>query len=128
MKIAIFDDFLIGGWAYARRKGVSHERACGLAIAQVQLFILFTFTPWLVALLKYLTFDNANIMYFIVGFSIALGILFNIYTGNRNMFTNIDLNIVEVRRKIKKCTYFFIFLFFYMPISTYFLWPVIRQF
>lgn len=127
MKTFFFDDFLIGGWAYARRHGTSDDRACSLAVAQVELFILFPLMPWLVLLLKYLKFESSNIMYVIIGFAIMLGIIFELYVSKKGLFRDIDFHSEEVSKKIKKCTYFFVFLFFYMPLSTYITWPIMRQ-
>jgi hypothetical protein len=127
MKTFFFDDFLIGGWAYARRNGASDYRACSLAVVQIDVFIMFTLIPWLVLLLKYLKFENSNIIYLIIGFGIILDFLFEIYVSKKGIFKNIDLHSEEVSGKIKKCTYFFIFLFFYMPLSTYITWPIMRQ-
>jgi|TARA_R110001583_G_scaffold193029_1_gene360412 hypothetical protein len=127
MMTYFFDDFLIGGWAYAKRSGVSDDRACSLAVAQLELFVMITLTPWLVLLLKYLRFDNSNIIYFIIGFAIMLGITFEIYISKKDLFRDIDVQTENVSKKIRKCTYFFIFLFFYLPLSTYISWPIIRQ-
>lgn len=127
MKIFFFDDFLIGGWAYTKRQGASDERACSLAVAQVDIFIMFTLIPWLVLLLKYLKFESANIMYLLIGSLVVLDIVFEVYVSKKGLFRNIDFHSEEVSKKIKKCTYFFVFLFFYMPLSTYITWPIMRQ-
>ena len=63
----------------------------------------------------------------IIGFAIMLGITFEIYISKKDLFRDIDVQTENVSKKIRKCTYFFIFLFFYLPLSTYISWPIIRQ-
>ncbi|OBT09338.1 hypothetical protein A9267_21115 [Shewanella sp. UCD-FRSSP16_17] len=127
MKKLFIDDVLIGGWAYARRQGISNEQACSIAVVQIELFIMLTLIPWLALLLKYLDFEKSMILYMVIGLFITLGIGFEIYVSKKNLFGNVDFFEEKISQKIRKCTCFFVFLLFYLPTVTYFLWPIIRQ-
>ena len=119
MKTFFIDDFLIGGWGYAKRSGLSDDRACSLAIAQLEIFFMFTLTPWIVLLLKYLKVENSNIIYIVIGIVIMLAISFEVYVSKKDLFRDIDCNSGDVRKKIKKCSYMFIFMFFYFFVCAF---------